>query len=247
MRIQTHRIAIIVLALMAALAGCETYKPPESTDTSAATIQIIDGSFMQRVYIVEIDGVPTSALPPAGMLKGPSVYKVNPGQRAFLVENSSMGSGWRATLTLDVEAGETYYLRTINKGYTFDAWFEKAGKLPASNSAPEVSTQSQDLGVPGGTLRVPAGLTSSDIKRGILEAAVREEWTVVRSDDQKIVLHRSQRLWNSTLTLVYSAEAIAVYSNTTKSGRPNFPGSWIETLGERISEVYSTILRAKNA
>ena len=84
---------------------------------------------MHRVHILEVDGVRTSALPPVGLLSGPTEMKVSPGRHTFLIQGSSGGTIWHMKLWLEPEADHVYYLRTENKGYDFKAWFEESGKV----------------------------------------------------------------------------------------------------------------------
>ena len=133
--ILSYLLPAVCLSLF--LGGCTTYTPPSPADESAATIQIVSERFMHHVYILEIDGARTSALPPIGLVSGPSEIKVSPGRHTFLVEGASGSTAWRTKLWLDVEVKRTYYLRSENKGYSFRAWFQESGKVdPVGGALP---------------------------------------------------------------------------------------------------------------
>jgi hypothetical protein len=89
-------------------------------------------------------------------------------------------------------------------------------------------------GMAGGSITLDEGLSASEVKKVILEAAVGRGWNIVSQDDSKVVVKLVQEKWSATLTLLYTARDVQFYSDSTRNGKPKLPENWIRFLKQDI-------------
>jgi hypothetical protein len=91
---------------------------------------------------------------------------------------------------------------------------------------------------------VPGRANLRDVKQSILDAGLRNNWEVINSSDNLVVLHLKHKDHDSTLYLEFDIEKITLYSNSyqklKKSGwwKVQDPDGWIFTLQELIGESF---------
>jgi len=100
--------------------------------------------------------------------------------------------------------------------------------------------EEEKLGVPAGTIIVPAGLNGKDVQRGIMEAGAEEDFIIKTRDDEKVVLVREDGSWTAVLTFVYNTEEIQIYSKSINRGKAKLPERWIKNLKKEISRKLNT-------
>lgn len=101
------------------------------------------------------------------------------------------------------------------------------------------------------TVQVPDSLGLPDIQQAIFIAATGRGWTVKERTEGRIVLFLEQRGWRSTLTLLYSATEVNVYSDSGKTDsngrikKQEIPASWVKFLKQDITKQLSLKLYVK--
>lgn len=100
-------------------------------------------------------------------------------------------------------------------------------------------------GQAAGAVVVPAGLSSEEVQKCIIEAAAGRGWRIVSKDDSKVVIMLEQEKWVSKLTLEYTNKDIQIYSKTTKSGKPKLPEGWIKFLKQDLNAKLSVLAVSK--
>jgi len=91
---------------------------------------------------------------------------------------------------------------------------------------------------------VPSDSNLRDIQQSILEAGLRQQWEVVDSSANLVVLHLKRKDHDSTLYFEYDNEKISLYSDSyqiiRQSGwrKVQDPDGWIFTLQELIGERF---------
>ena len=101
--------------------------------------------------------------------------------------------------------------------------------------------EERNLGVAAGTVIVPAGLSTKEVQRGIMEAGASEDFIVKARDDEKVVLFREDGRWTVALTLTYTTEEIQIYSKSVRGGEAKLPERWIKKLRKVISQRLNTV------
>jgi hypothetical protein len=100
-------------------------------------------------------------------------------------------------------------------------------------------------GMTAGAVSLPDGLTAAEVQKVILESAIGRGWNIVSKDNEKVVVKLDQEKWSAMLTLIYTAHDVQVYSNSTRSGKPKLPETWIRFLKQDISKKTALLQLAK--
>jgi len=104
---------------------------------------------------------------------------------------------------------------------------------PATN-LPTTIEPRPEYGQFGGTVSLPATVNLNEVPDVIVKAAAKRKWTVLSQAPGKIVMSNQNGKWVSQLTMLWTADKIVIYSNTTKGGKPTLPNSWIDNLRRDI-------------
>jgi hypothetical protein len=88
-------------------------------------------------------------------------------------------------------------------------------------------------------IQPPAEVSADALHQAIVTAAKGRGWTIKSDDTGRMVLFLEQNGWRSTLTLVYSAKEISIYSNSDKLDKMGKPKkhaipSWVKYLKQDI-------------
>ncbi len=88
-----------------------------------------------------------------------------------------------------------------------------------------------------GTVAVPEGLSSSQVKDVIITSLIAREWTVKEKTSDYVIGYLNHRGNEATLTLVYDSKQILMYcdgwlveKSTGRRIKPELPKGWIANL-----------------
>ena len=100
------------------------------------------------------------------------------------------------------------------------------------------------------TMPVPEGLSAKSRLTSITSAAAARGWTVLKANEEKVIINLIHRGWDSTLTIEHNDTQFLIYSDswtTDKAGekkKRKEPTGWINNIKRDISvamtrELYS--------
>ena len=91
-----------------------------------------------------------------------------------------------------------------------------------------------------GSVAVPDGMTSEQVQKAIIKAAIGRRWDIETSENGLVVLRLVHRGYDSTLNITFDDNNVDVYSDswaTKRNGdrkKPKDPDGWIENLKKDI-------------
>jgi hypothetical protein len=108
-----------------------------------------------------------------------------------------------------------------------------------------------DFGTLAGTVTVPDGVKVADVQKAIITGTSARGWALKDKTNGRIVLFLEQGGWRSTMTLVYDAKEVKIYSNSGKPDKagvikkPAVPDSWVKYMKQDIAKQLGLAAFAK--
>jgi hypothetical protein len=114
------------------------------------------------------------------------------------------------------------------------AWLCCAGAVTARGASDQAL-----VGLPAGSIAVPANLSLQEVQDALLKAADGRGWVLVSRDNDKIVVRLEKSDWSARIAMVYNTREVQYFSNSTRKGKPKIPEGWIKYLKEDATRIMS--------